>query len=250
MNSRPTEVAEFDERARAITGALLESCRSMAARLPDAPLDAPLNEANAVRYLLCLYVIGAIRSANEVCKSFQLVWFSGQFLVASMLTRMLIELWGSIAFAEQRVLQVIEAGDPLKANAKMVQLIFGSKGGVRLHNLLPINEPAINVMEFVRAADALQSGAQKDYEFLCDAAHPSYLANTFLVFAGSEHNSWSNEVFAKEMHEKLDRTLTIADRALKGIVASAMDVFERTLPQIEDDYRAAAKPPECGRSGP
>jgi hypothetical protein len=65
-------------------------------KLPGAPLRHPLSDANALRHRLCIYVVGSLGAATEMGMAAQHVWFAGQFLAASALIRMLIELWGSI----------------------------------------------------------------------------------------------------------------------------------------------------------
>lgn len=234
-HKRPTATAIYDSRAACIGETTLNPLNELLQRLPPAPMDRPVIDANTVRYLLCLYVIGSVRSTREICNAFQLAWFEGQFLAASMLVRMLIELWGSVAYAEQEVLRKIDEGDSVVANGRMIKLVFGSKSGVRLVPGIPIEESPVNVMEFVRAADSASPGIEADYEFLCDAAHPSYLMNTFLLFAGATHNNWSNETFAAEMHKTLDRTLTIAKTALDGLMKSAGVVFTACIPAIAQD---------------
>jgi hypothetical protein len=188
--------------------------------------------------MVCIYVLGSVRAVREICGAFQLAWFSGQFLAASALVRMMIELWGSVIYAEQRVLALVEKGDALAANSRLVKLVFGSKSGVRLHKDLPLTETPVNVMEFVRAVESIAHGTEEDYGFLCDAAHPSYLQNSYLLFAGAVHNNWDNEVFAKEMHKTLERTLCIGTAALEGIKVASTDVFSRCLAPILEDFNS------------
>lgn len=240
---RPPATAIYDARAIALSSESLDVLHPFLEKLPRAPFDFALSDANAVRYLLCIYVMGSVRAAREVCGAFQLAWFSGQFLAASMLIRMLIELWGAIVYAEKKVLRKVEAGEPIAGNEKMVKLLFGSKSGVRLNPAIPIVEPPVNVMEFVRAADGVVPGTETDYGFLCDAAHPSYLQNSALLFAGARYNNWSNETFATETYKTLDRTLRIGATALEGIEKAAVHVFTRCVPPILEDAQTAKQNP-------
>jgi hypothetical protein len=229
---RPEATALYDQRAVAISSLALDGLSEYISQLPRAPFDEALDTESTVRFLLCIYIIGSVRSAQEVCSAFQLSWFAGQFLAASMLIRMLVELWGAVLFAESKVLPKIESGEPLVANERVVKLLFGSKSGVRGPSGELLVEPPVNVLEFVRATDAARPGTLGDYSFLCDAAHPSYLQNTYLLFAGSQLDNWRNEVFAREMHETLDRTLTIGTVALDGLTAAATRIFGRCVPLI------------------
>lgn len=242
VKGRPEPTAIYDARALALSGLSLEVLHEYIQQLPRAPLERQLSTANSVRYLVCVYVIGSVRAIREICSTFQLAWFAGQFLAASTLARMMIELWGSIVYAERKVLVLIEDGDPLAANARMVKLVFGSKSGVRLHKDLPVTETPVNVMEFVRAAESVTPGTEDDYAFLCDAAHPSYLQNSYLLFAGAIYDNWTNEAFAKQMHITLDRTLRIGANVLEGIETAAVDVFKRCLVSILEDFNSAPIP--------
>ena len=69
-------------------------------KLPGAPLRHPLSDANALRHRLCIHVVGSLGAATEMGMAAQHVWFAGQFLAASALIRMLIELWGAIGPAD------------------------------------------------------------------------------------------------------------------------------------------------------
>jgi hypothetical protein len=53
-------------------------------------------------------------------------------------------------------------------------------------------------MEYVRAAEAVRLGAVRDYEFLCDIACPSYMMQTWMLFAGPVHDDWTNQTFAAD----------------------------------------------------
>ena len=56
----------------------------------------------------------------------------------------------------------------------------------------------MNVMEYVRAAEAVRLGAVQDYEFLCDIACPSYMMQTWMLFAGPVADNLTNQTFAAD----------------------------------------------------
>ena len=104
-SSRPLPTQIYDARALVLAADSLNVLSAELGKLPGGPLLHPLSEPNSVRYQICLYVIGSIRSIKEIGKAAEQEWFSGRFLAASVLIRMLIELWGSIAYVEDKVLK-------------------------------------------------------------------------------------------------------------------------------------------------
>jgi hypothetical protein len=112
---------------------------------------------------------------------------------------------------------------------------MGSRTGATFRPDELAESSMINVLDFVRAANATAPGAMDDYVFLCDAAHPSYVPHTLLLFAGTTYDNWSNETFAKYMHPVLDRTLRVAETALAGIEKAGLDICHRCLPPILEE---------------
>lgn len=60
--------------------------------LPPAPLDFHPSERDLLHYQLCLAVIGAVRSADELCSSISDLWTAGRFLTVSISVRLLVEI--------------------------------------------------------------------------------------------------------------------------------------------------------------
>ncbi len=232
---RPPATAIYDSRAFMLGALSLDVAYEEIQKLPVAPFSHPLSDENALRYQACLYAIGALRSATEVGTAAQIGWFAGKFLAASVLIRVFVELWGAGAYVEQKVLRKIEAGEIATAATRMRKLLLGSKTGVSFRPDVEGEKSVVNVMEFVRAAAVIRPGVEDDYIFLCDAAHPAYVPNTHLLFAGAVYDNWSNEAFAKAMHPTLDRTLSIAETALEGLRDVSMEIFARCIPSIVDE---------------
>ena len=233
--SRPIPTEIYDARASAIGSDSLKVIAAEFGRLPVAPLAHPLSDLNGLRYEVCVYVVGSVRSAKELGRAVQLVWLSGQFLAASALIRMLIELWGSIAYCEQKVLRKIEQSNLEVAAARSRKLLLGSRTGATFRPDVSADLTVVNVMDFVRAANATAPGTMDEYTFLCEAAHPSYVPHTMLLFAGSTYDNWNNEAFAARMHPVLDRTLKAAESALAGIEKASLDICHRCLPPILEE---------------
>lgn len=204
-------------------------------QLPSAPLDHLPSERMALKYNLCVLTIGTARSAQELLSSISILSVTGNFLAASVCVRLIIELWGVLAYAEAKVLKVLEDPEGThRAQQRLVRLICGSKSGVA--PLSGSNKvTSINVMEFVRAADNLVPGIQQTYEFLCDSAHPTFGQHGYLLFSGSEYDNWSNKVFADGAHIILAKTVEAAEAGIRGIAESACRIFSSCLPEIIEE---------------
>lgn len=207
-------------------------------RVPSAPLDFQPTEVGAAKYQLCLLAIGIARCAQELLSSISLLAITGNFLSASVCTRLLIELMGQLEFADRRVLRCLDRPDEREAaTARLRRILLGSKvSGPTPPGGIP-DIAVINAMEFVRAAESANPGMQETYDFLCDAAHPNYTKHGYLLFAGSEYDNWRNPAFAEEAREILDRTVGAAEQAIAGIVKSAIRIVEDCLPQILAERR-------------
>jgi len=66
-------------------------------------------------------------------------------------------------------------------------------------------------MDFVRSAEAVRAGVSDDYAFLYDSANPSFMMHSWMLFAGPDHDNWTNATFAAEVAPLLDRVLRIAE---------------------------------------
>lgn len=222
-------------------GSLYETLNAVGptlSRLPSAPLDFQLTEIGAAKYQLCLLAIGAIRSAQELLSSISLLAVTGNFLSVSVCTRLLIELLGQLEFSDRMVLRYLDRPGGLDAaRARLRRLLRGSKSNEPdLQGGVP-DVAVINVMEFVRAAEAAKPGMQEFYDFLCDAAHPNYTKHGYLLFAGAEYDNWRNPAFAVAARGILDRTVGAAEQAIAGIVESTIRLVEDCLPQILAERR-------------
>jgi hypothetical protein len=224
--------AQFIPRAMAVGATTFEFMRDHLAVLPQAPLAVRLSEAASLKYQLAILVIGTLRTAQEIATSSSKLWLEGHFLLASIGIRTLIELNGRLLWAEKRVLAPLTEGAIDVVSERVEKLLLGSKSAIPLARGDVGPRPLINVMEFVRAAEAARPGAMSDYEFLCDSAHPSYMMQTWMLFAGPDHDNWTNETFAAEVGLLLNRILGIAEGALVDLESLSDRILVDVVPAI------------------
>jgi hypothetical protein len=203
-------------------------------KLPRAPLSARLSDKAAIQFQVCLLTIGIFRSAQQLASSLQLLWPSGQFVTASLTTRLLVELQGVLAYADRKVLRKLDDPNNIEiCHTRMVKLLLGSKSGVlSLQGDSRDARPVVNVMDFIKEGEGAFPGLSDTYSFLCDGSHPTYLQHSYLLFAGPNYDNWTNEALAVEAHRTLERTLSAAEGALAGIRSTGLAIFAECLSLI------------------
>jgi hypothetical protein len=224
--------ARFIPRVIAVGATTFEFLHDHLDTLPRAPLAVQLSHSAALKYQLALLVIGTLRTAREIATSSSKLWLQGHFLLASVGIRMLIELNGQLLWAEKKVLAPLTEGVVDAPFERMKKLLLGSKFAVPLIHGEVGPHPLINVMEFVRVVEAARPGAMGDYEFLCDSVHPCYMMQSWMLFAGRDHDNWANETFATQVAPMLDRMLGIAESALVSLESVADRIMVEVVPAI------------------
>ena len=201
-------------------------------QLPRAPLHAPLSDRAALKYQMCMLVIGSLRSAREIAFSASKLWLQGHFLLATVGVRMLTELYGQMAWAQAKVLGPIQRNEIALSSERMAKLLLGSNSAIPLIRGESGPHPLINVMDFVRAADTKIPEMSDHYAFLCDSAHPSYMLQSWLLFAGPDHDNWTNATFATEVSKILERVVQIAELSVAGIAVVSEELMSQCVPEI------------------
>lgn len=246
MENWQKQIERYEARVDQLSEPLDQLPRELI-RLPSAPLNYKPSEHGLLYYQICMLVGGTCSSAYELCGSLGALWHSGRFLGASLCARLLLEFWGSSEYLQRQVLQKLDrTGDIGAAGQKLQKLLLGSKSSVRFPWGHMSEEKPINVMDFVREAETAHPGTMANYEFLCDASHPSFVQHTYLFMAGASAvgknltmDSWSNSLFAPHAHGIFDRTLSAAESATQGIGASGIKILQSSLPIVLADSESS-----------
>jgi hypothetical protein len=228
----------YDNRVRSLLN-IDDFWKEEASHVPGGPLSYTPSPEGLLKLKLCLLVFNAGRSGKELCHAIHLQWMAGRFLPASLCVRLLLEIYGSLVYAEQKVLKLLEdTGDLVRTTGRMQRLSASAKSKLNSGTMpasLPPADP-INVMEFVRAAEGRSPGAMEMYEFLCDAAHPSVMQHFALLMAGPEYDNWSNPTLEREAHRILEFTLQAAELSVREVYRVGDDIFKRCLPQVTAEH--------------
>ena len=89
----------------------------------------------------------------------------------------------------------------------------------------------VSVANFVEAAEKAMPGFEKNYKFLCDFSHPTFM-HSFCNRARFDF-SWQKENGPEELHHIMDRVVKCAESAVGGIKTSAFKVYTECVPAIE-----------------
>jgi hypothetical protein len=229
------ETARYQARVDGL-GAPLMRLRDDLKQLPMAPLAYRPSNIGLIKYQLCLLVAGGVRSACELVQSTQLLWRAGRFLSASLNIRLLMEIWGALAYSEAKVLQILdESGDVSKVSGRIEKLFYGFESGVPLPWGGVSTQSTVNVADLMKEADAMLPGSMNTYRFLCDACHPTFLQYTYLLLAGANYEYWGDKKFAVEAHDVLDRALHGAETAVHGMQMVSYSILRNALPLVLDE---------------
>jgi len=204
-------------------------------KLPPIPLDYDPSIHGMVAINLSLYVLGCMAFADQAAAAFLKLWQQGLFASISLPARLIYELWGATHFAQQTLLEMRDCGDIDRILARTRRLTFGARSEVQLPWGGTTSERSVHVLDLVRSLSNLHPTAEHDYDFLCESCHPSYLRLTTWSLSGPMIYNWTNEKFREHAHSLIDRTLSAAERALKGIALDVQETLQLALPYVEAD---------------
>ncbi len=203
------------------------------------------SEKVAVKHRILIFANQSMESSTEILKSVQLLMTDGHFLAAGHCIRLIHEVWGSLLYAEAKVLAKSEESEESAtvADARLQRLLLGTNSGPLLPAGMKEEINKINVMEFIREGEAAVQGFTETYEFLCDISHPTYLHWFFHRI--TYDFSWSNHLKVAEVSRILELVTSAAEKAVLGIRAAIREIYLRSLPDIEAEVATyATNPPK------
>ena len=122
------ETVKYSDRIaalRLITMELEDELKRFPGWLSFSPTDA-----GSVRYRALIFVSHSLASAAELITSIQLLWGHARFLAAAHCIRLLFELWGSLIYAQMKVVRKLAVKDGTKvADERLTKLLLGTKSG-------------------------------------------------------------------------------------------------------------------------
>ena len=87
-------------------------------------------------------------------------------------------------------------------------------------------------MKFIQHLDKHEPGTKHDYNFLCEACHPSFVQQSYFWMAGSAGDNWTNEVFREHAHDLLEQLILTGERATLGLFKATEQLTAVSKPFI------------------
>lgn len=228
------ETARYLSRIESLIAPHKEYASTMAQLWPDQVWPTASNSPNLsveqfVAFRTAVFCTSIVTRAASFTSLVAELWRAGRFFAVPLNVRYVYESWGMIHYAAA----LLNHSDPQRALAISEQLLNGVKAEVYLPWGPRATEKAINIMEFIRALNAVDAGAEELYGFLSAAAHPNTLQCSYFSMMGPPAPNWSNERFREHAHMLLERTLASHERAHDSLHAEAAAVVRRAAQILE-----------------
>ena len=210
--------------------------------LSSLNMTLPRNFGGGVRtnlmVQLVLFNIGSLRAAHDLTKAAELLFCKGIIASVCLQLRLLYEFWGATALASalcDRVRDAANFEDAASLREVVIpvrRLVGGSRFAVKLPWGGETNTKSFNIMNFIQHLEKYEPGTQNDYDFLCEACHPSYFQQTYFWMAGSAGDNWNNDVFREHAHTILEQLILAGERATLGLIKATEHVTAVSKPFV------------------
>jgi hypothetical protein len=233
-----TEVTEYTARLAALI-LVTPEVEAQLNRFPGL-MGRYSSDLVAVKHRTLIFANHSLSSANELLQSVKLLWTEGHHLAAGHCVRLLFEVWGSLLFAQTSVLKKAaeSAEGATTADARLQKLLMGTNSRPLLPAGMLEEIKVIHVGKFKEAGEMAAPGFKATYAFLCDISHPTYMHSFFYWL--TLDSAWTNQLWAQEMHRIWDELIKAAERAVGGICAGMIEIYDDCLPDIEKGIASSA----------
>lgn len=210
--------------------------------LSSLGVTLPLNGSEGIRTILMtqlvLFNISSLRVSHDLTKAAELLFREGRITSVCLQLRLLFEFWGATAFASalcDRVRNAANLEDAATLETVVVpinRLIAGSRSPVKLPWGGETRATSYNVMNFIQHLEKCEPGTKREYDFLCEACHPSFVQHSYFWMAGSAGDNWTNEVFREHAHALLEQLISAGEKATLGLAKATEHVTAVSRPFI------------------
>ena len=240
-SSWKTETSRYVPRLQALSVRVSETSSVLSSLGVTAPSSQDAGVRTILVTQLVLFNIGTLRIAHELTTAAALLFREGRITSTCLQLRFLFEIWGATAFSSALCDRVRDANLEDDATlavslkgivTKIHRLIGGSRIPVKLPRGGETNTKSFNVIEFIRHLEKSEPGTKLEYEFLCEACHPSFIQQSYLWMAGSTGDNWTNDVFREHAHALLEQVISAGENATLGLAKVTKHVTEVSRPLI------------------
>ena len=192
---------ETKERSRLLTESLPSRNNAAHATLAKIPYKA-------IDYREALFC-----RTEELARIAVEMYERNEIATAIVLTRALMENSAAMWYLMELIEDSVKNKQVGEIDDKLMRLLLGSRNETTNFN-------AMNVLNFLDKTDAAISGFRRNYESLCEYAHPNWLGTHYLYANFNEEKCWTD--FGKNIHN----TVTAMQFGLISINASLLTFKE------------------------
>jgi hypothetical protein len=149
----------------------------------------------------------------------------GQFMLVPLSIRFFFEMSGGVHYAKSLIEKITKKENVENELNKVNRLLTGARSEVMLPWGELATESSIHVMDFIRSIEQEHKGAEKSYDFLCEASHPNFVQNGYFQMASPPVSNWDNKAFKKHGHILLEKTLSIYELAVNNSENDILSIF-------------------------
>ena len=232
-----TEVTEYTARLAALILVTAE-VEAQLNRFPGL-MGRYSSDLVAVKHRTLIFANHSLSSANELLKSVKLLWTEGHHLAAGHCVRLLFEVWGSLLFAQTSVSKKAAelAEGATTADARLQKLLMGTNSRPLLPAGMLEEIKVIHVGKFKEVVKWLPLDLRPHILSSATSLIPHTCTASLLVDPGL---AWTNQLWAQEMHRIWDELIKAAERAVGGICAAMIEIYDDCLPDIEKEIASSA----------
>ena len=213
LNDRVEAIADFTFHS-------LDASRA----LPIAPFSRRLTSDEQFYFDSAVYAMWSMKAISTLSITWCRALKSGDILSCAVISRTVLETFGALEFLRSRCFDVFQRDtESSAAVARLNKLQWGSKSPVPLPWGGVSHENAVHVMDMVRA-----TGLMSDYDWLCEAAHPSFVARLYWLMMGKSADNWTNKKFAEFGNEQMEKLVGLMESLLGKSDETASQIIIRT----------------------
>lgn len=235
-----TEISSYIPHLQALPVRIDKALSALSSLGVTAPIDRDIGVRNILMIQLILFNIGSVRVARNLAAAAEMLFREGMITSTCLQLRLLFEYWGAIAFASahcDKVRDAVNLEDAATLEGIVVpigRLIGGSRIPVKLPWGGETNTKSYNIMKFIEHLEKCEPGVAQEYDFLCEACHPSFIQQDYFWMAGNTGDNWTNKKFHAHAHALLERLILVGEKATLGLTKSTEHLVKISRPFVVD----------------
>jgi hypothetical protein len=210
------ELEKKDELLRELN----ERCRLLSESLPTRIDPASISIKAKIPFKAMIYREALIWRTEELARMALEMYERNELASAVTLTRACMEDIAAMWYLKGTLQNIVEDNNMREVDDVLMKLLMGSRSGIT-------DLEAFNVLTFVDKVEKDINGFRKNYEAMCEYAHPNWSGTSFIYSKHDKENIWTD--FGKNIRD----TDSVAVVGLINLNAS-LQIFEHSYNKVGD----------------